>query len=482
MRPSRTNPENSTLESLSDSLGDALNPRPPLSRLRGFRGEEAPHGLALSCIATSSSAPIQSSLSLRSRVGALSRDFNQQNQLGGDSLESLSQLTVDKIRTQSTTLTAQIQPRDLTQISRQQLQLATSSGGSLSMARHAQISAKMDQEVDLALEQLKSKNKRIQDLIDQHVSQLTLTRVKLSERFNRLIEALPSEEGSEEGPEKFLPLIQVAYNMLDYHDKIFKSAVGSLNAVNISEEAKEAIDLILNTRQKDIQIFSMALDIIRKHEVENFQMQIQAYEVKMREQEILFKSYFECRELQQEELRLAKEFAFKARAQEHQENVDKQKLEIEQQIVVFAHEANKLREKNQLALESLRIQTEGSIQCKGLEMQKSIQMRSLDLDEKLGKQQIKAQMAMASQAIRSEERSRQAQLEAQMAMASQALQADERNLQAQLGAQMAEMHIQGQLEHHRISVDGRVKAIEAQAQERVGVAQAIASASPCSIM
>lgn len=460
MRPSRTNSENSTLESLSDSLGDALNARPPLSRLGGFRGEEAPNGLALSCITGSSSAPIQSSLSLRSRVGALSRDFNQQNQLGGDSLESLSQLTVDKIRTQSTTLTAQIQPRDLTQISRQQLQLATSSGGSLSMARHAQISAKMDQEVNLALEELKSKNKRIRDLIDQHVSQLTLTRVKLSERFDRLIEALPSEEGSEEGPEKFLPLIQVAYNILDYHDKNFKSAVGSLNAVNISEEAKEAIDLILNTRQKDIQIFSMALDIIRKHEVENFQMQIQAYEVKMREQEILFKSYFECREFQKEELRLAKEFAFKARAQDHQENVDKKKLEIEQQIVVFAHEANKLREKNQLAVESLRIQTEGSIQCKGLEIQKSIQMRSLDVEEKLGKQQIRAQMAMASQA----------------------LQAEERNLQAQLGAQMAELHIQGQLEHHRISVDGQVKAIQAQAQERVGVAQAIASASPCSIM
>jgi hypothetical protein len=91
-------------------------------------------------------------------------------------------------------------------------------------------------------------------------------------------------------------------------------------------------------------------------------------------------------------------------------------------------------------------------------------------------------MAMASQAIQSEERSRQAQLEAQMAMASQAIQADERNLQAQLGAQIAELHIQGQLEHHRISVDGRVKAIQAQAQERVGVAQAIASASPCSIM
>ena len=460
MRSSRTNPGNSTIESLSDSSGDALNARPPLSRSGGFRGEAALDGLALSCIAGSSSAPMQSSLSLRSRVGALSRDFNQQNQLGGDSLESLSQLTVDKMRTQSTTLTAQIQPRDLTQISRQQLQLATSSGGSLSMARHAQISAKMDQEVDLALEQLKSKNKRIQDLIDQHVSQLTLTKVKLSERFDRLIEALSSGEGSEEGPEKFLPLIQVAYNILDYHDRNFKSAVASLNAVNISEEAKEAIDLILNTRQKDIQIFSMALDIIRKHEVENFQMQIQAYEVKMREQEILFKSYLNCREVQQEELRLAKEFAFKARAQDHQENVDKQKLEIEQQIVVFAHEANKLREKNQLAVESLRIQTEGSIQCKGLEIQKSIQMRSLDVDEKLGKQQIRAQMAMASQA----------------------LQADERNLQAQLGAQMAELHIQGQLEHHRISVDGQVKAIQAQAQERVGVAQAIASASPCSIM
>lgn len=467
---------------MSDSSGDALNARPPLSRSGGFRGEVALDGLALSCIAGSSSAPMQSSLSLRSRVGALSRDFNQQNQLGDDSLESLSQLTVDKMRSQSTMLTAQIQPRDLTHISRQQLELATSSGGSLSMARHAQISAKMDQEVDLALEQLKSKNKRIQDLIDQHVSQLTATRIKLNQRFDRLIKALPNEEGSEEDPEKFIPLIQVAYNILDYHDKNFKSAVASLNAVNTSEEAKEAIDLIINTRQKDIQIFSMALDIIRKHEMENFQMQIQAYEVKMREQEILFERYLKCRAVKQEELRLVKEFAFKARAQDHQENVDKQKLEIEQQIVVFAHEANKLREKNQLAMESLRIQTEGSIQCKGLEIQKSIQMRSLEVDEKLGRQQIRAQMAMASQAIQSEERSRQAQLEAQMAMASQAIQADERNLQAQLGAQIAELHIQGQLEHHRISVDGRVKAIQAQAQERVGVAQAIASASPCSIM
>ena len=482
MRSSRTNPGNSTIESLSDSSGDALNARPPLSRSGGFRGEAALDGLALSCIAGSSSAPMQSSLSLRSRVGALSRDFNQQNQLGDDSLESLSQLTVDKMRSQSTMLTAQIQPRDLTHISRQQLELATSSGGSLSMARHAQISAKMDQEVDLALEQLKSKNKRIQDLIDQHVSQLTATRIKLNQRFDRLIKALPNEEGSEEDPEKFIPLIQVAYNILDYHDKNFKSAVASLNAVNTSEEAKEAIDLIINTRQKDIQIFSMALDIIRKHEMENFQMQIQAYEVKMREQEILFERYLKCRAVKQEELRLVKEFAFKARAQDHQENVDKQKLEIEQQIVVFAHEANKLREKNQLAMESLRIQTEGSIQCKGLEIQKSIQMRSLEVDEKLGRQQIRAQMAMASQAIQSEERSRQAQLEAQMAMASQAIQADERNLQAQLGAQMAELHIQGQLEHHRISVDGQVKAIQAQAQERVGVAQAIASASPCSIM
>ncbi len=459
MRPTRIPLGNSIPEPVSDSPGNASTARAPLLRSGGFRDEVAPNSLALSCISAGSSAPIQSSLTLRSRVGALSGNFSQKNS-GDDSLESLGQLTVEKMRSQSTTLTAQIQPRDLTQISRQQLQLATSSGGSLSMVRHAQISAKMDQEVDLALEQLKSKNKRIQDLIDQHVSQLTLTRVKLSQRFDRLIDALPIEEGSEEGPEKFMPLIQVAYNILDYHDKNFKSAVASLNAVNISEEAKGAIDLIINAREKDIQIFSMALDIIRNHEVQHFQMEIQAYEVKMREQESLFARYLKCREVQQEEVRFARECAFKDRVQDHQESVDKRKLEIEQQIVVFAHEANKQREKNQLAIESLRIQTEGSIQQKGMEIQKGLQMKALDVEERLGKQQIRAQMAMASQAIQAEERNRQAQIE----------------------AQMAELHVHGQIEHRRISVDGHVKTIQAKAQAEVGVAQAIASASPCSIM
>jgi hypothetical protein len=459
MRSSRTALGNSFPEPFFDSTIGASVARPPLSRLGGFRNDSATDSLALSCISAGSTALSQSSPELSSRLSSLSADLSPKR--GADnSLEHLGQLTAEKISSQTTALTARINPHQLTQISRQQLQLATSSDGTLSVGRHAQIRSKMDKEVDLALEQQKSKNKQIQDLTDSHISQISSVRQKLSLRFERLLDDQRTDEESKANQDWFVSLLQLSYSTLEYHDKNFKSGIAALHASNISEEAKSAIDLIICAREKEIQMFSSVLDIIRNHEMQHFQMEIQAYEIKMKEQEILFARYLQCREVQQQEVKYAEECNFRNRAQQHQEDVDREKLAIERQIVAFAHEVNQQREKNQLAIESLKIQTQGTVQLKGMEIQKAIQMRSIDVEETLGKQQIKGQMALAAQAI----------------------EADERKSQAQLQAQMVELHMQGQLEHHRISVDGQVKAIQARAQERVGIAQAAASASPCSIM
>lgn len=419
-------------------------------------------GSSLSLIRTQSSrGPKESSGDgLLYRVNNLSRGFTSSQSLESDLGNSFIESTAAKILSQNAALTSSLDHQELTIVSRQHIQAAISGDGTLSMQRHRQEVAKADQVIQKAIKDQNEKNQQIIERVCQFNQRIESAVLHILEAHQTIMQRLNDDNAEQSILDNFNLSFKATENIITLLERSFKMTIVACQTINISAEAKDAIELIFQARQKDISLYCQQIELIQKTETHHLQMALQVYEAKLKEQNDLFERYIDCRELKNAEIQAQADREFKCRAQGHQERLDAQKLHLEQQIVHFAHELDVQKEINQHENEQLRLKSHKDLQIRAIRAEEKIRSKQLDVELDIAKSRLQKEESIGRESILADER-----------MLARRLQFDHISLKVNAG-----------IEKERIEADRAIRLRDAAAAEAVGIANAAAQASRCSIM
>jgi hypothetical protein len=423
-------------------------------------------GSSLSLVRTQSSLGRNESSGdgLLSRVNTLSRGFTSSQSLESDLGNSLVESTASKILFGNTALTSSLDHQELTIISKQHIQAAASGDGTLSMQRHRQEVAKVDQVIQKAIKDQNEKNQQIIERVCLFNQRIESAVLQILGAHQTIMLRLNQDNADQSILDNFNISFKATENIITLLERSFRMTIVACQTINISEEAKDAIELIFQARQKDISLYCQQIELIQKTETHHLQMALQVYEAKLREQNDLFERYIDLRELKNTEIQAQADRELKCRAQGHQERMDAQKLLLEQQIVHFAHELDVQKEANQHENEQLRVKTHKDLQIRAINAEQKIRSKQLDVEQDIAKCRLQKEETISLESIRADERML------------------EKRLQFDHIGRFMELKVNAGIERDRIEADRAIRLREASMAEAVGLANAAAQASRCSIM
>lgn len=455
----------STAAGSSPSSNDSFltRNRPDSSDLSLLSPQGDHRGLGLSLVRSQSSSqpPASSGQELLSRVGALSIGRSSQSK-GEDFCSSLLKSTGSKILTQTTALSADLDHRELTVFSRDHMQQAIAPGGILSMQRQQQEMAKVDRLIQGALKERSAHKKDLLDRIESFKQNVDRAMADIWQSYQSIMQQLRENRADEQSLQNYTVCFRATENIISLLDTAHQISVRSHKSFNYSEDAKLALDLIFQAREKEIVFYSQHIDLIQKVEAHQLQTALQVYEAKLKEQNALFQQFITCQELIHSETQAQAERELRLRAQGHQERMDVKKLELEQKLIEFAHELDLRKDANLHAIEELRLKSQKDIQMRAIQSEEKILSKRLNVEQDLGRRRLDMELNLSLQSMQADER-----------MHSRRLFVDH-------AGRLAELHVQAGVERDRIEADRSARLREADAQEAVGLAHA--AASTCSIM